>query len=850
MSLITSKLFALIFFINLLITTNILAVAITDSKSSVQPIRAMCIESGKAHGSYISYDKLNSSEIVRILGWERNPYSNTLCEGCYADSANIVMQKPLSMKDAPMDVTANKIMFFTKDDTSLVKGNVTLTQPGRKITSDCVTFLRDKNTGKISSGVLIGHVVFREYGKLVYAEEGYLNFAGQIHSLNNGYYRFLVNTPSGLTNVWGQVKHVIRDAMGVLKMQKATYSACPPDATSWCLWSNNLILDRNIGRGEATSATFFIKKMPIFYVPYLNFSIDNRRKSGFLYPNVSYSKDSGYGMSLPYYFNLATNYDATLTPNFFIKRGILMHGLFRYLTSGNKGNINVDYIPYDESFVNFRGKALYSLANSDYEEHAYSVLHKSLSSRGSLKVQNNSYFNEHWSGILNINYVTDDYFLQDFGSEAIEINKDQLFNKAEISYANEYWRFSCNLQGFQTLHRIGAIVKDQYRRLPQLVLTGDFSDVPGRLSYKFNTEVVNFTKRDYFSTSKSATGGGRFNIIPELSLPLNWISGYIVPKVQLQATAYGVHDREKASDPNNISRFLPLITINGGSVFSRAANFFRHSYTQTLEPRLFYLYVPIKNQDDIPCFDTVLPAFDFNQLFRANRFSGVDRIGDANQITVAITTRLLDDSGQEKINASFGQIFSVHRHQVKMGDGIDPLVNEDLSPLAGQLQYFINSRTKFVADVAWDPNYHRFNTTNISWQYNDNAEKVVNFWYNYALKGAIYSSQQKINPNLNRVGCSLGWRLWQHWNILSSIGYDISERRSQDYLYGLEYDSCCWAIRLVRDGTFVSSKNSYEARTYLQFVLKGLGSRDVLGNLESVLPNKISNYSSRHDIGL
>jgi LPS-assembly protein len=167
----------------------------------------------------------------------------------------------------------------------------------------------------------------------------------------------------------------------------------------------------------------------------------------------------------------------------------------------------------------------------------------------------------------------------------------------------------------------------------------------------------------------------------------------------------------------------------------------------------------------------------------------------------------------------------------------------------GQLQYFINQKLNTKVDLAWDPNYHRFNTSNVSLQYNDNAEKVVNFWYNYSTQGP--STQQVVVKDLSLVGFSLGWKLLQHWNIFSNLEYNISYHRVQNYLYGLEYDSCCWAIRLVRDGTYIGrEKENYESKIYLQFVLKGLGSRDLMGNLEGVLSRRISGYGDKHDIGL
>lgn len=213
---------------------------------------------------------------------------------------------------------------------------------------------------------MIGHVNFHEPGKLLVAQQANLNFISEAHTLDNGFYRMLSSTPSGITNIWGRAKHTLRDAMGVLKMRRATYSSCPPDAASWHIWSNKLILDRNTGRGEAFNALFYFQKVPVFYTPYFNFPIDKQRKSGFLFPSMSTSKDSGLGLTLPYYFNLAPNHDATFTPTLFTKRGIFLDGLFRYLTPANNGTLDVNFIPHDRAFINFRdGFSLYPDKHTD-----------------------------------------------------------------------------------------------------------------------------------------------------------------------------------------------------------------------------------------------------------------------------------------------------------------------------------------------------------------------------------------------------------------------------------------------------------------------------------------------------
>jgi LPS-assembly protein len=798
----------------------------------------------------VAFKKTTPSDIAKFLGWVRDPKWNTLCGGSYIDPDNIAnTPNPKGMQETPLSVASSKHAYFTQHGISVAEGSVTLTQPGREISADCVAFFRDNKTGKFNNAVLVGNVSFHEYGRLLVAERSNLNFVSEVHTLDNGFYRILSSTPSGITNIWGRAKHAMRDAMGVLKMRRATYNSCPPDAASWHMWSNRLILDRNTGRGEAFNALFFIKKAPVFYTPYFNFPIDKRRKSGFLFTAPSTSTDSGLSLPLPYYFNLAPNYDATFTPTLFTKRGILLGGLFNYLTPANSGSVNVNYIPHDSAFIKkYRDDYLSYPAGS-----ARSIIQNSSARRGFLSLQNDLRFNDYWQGSLIGNYATDDYFLQDFGSVST-INEDQLFNQAEINYASANWHFSGRLQEFQTLHRINtkdnngsSLASDLYKRLPQVDLAGDFPDSPGGLNYHVDGGLVNFVHRDNFDTFKPMVAGGRFNVGSFASLPLNWMGAYIIPKVQLQATGYSIHDPK-----NNITRVLPIVSVDGGMLFNRDIKFFQNNYVQTLEPRLFYLFVPTRNQDNIPVFDTTLPSLDFSQLFRTNRFSGLDRIGDANQVTAALTSRFLDDYGQEKLNAGFGQILSVHNHMVNLDEKADPLSGENLSPLIGQLQYFVTPKVNAKVAVAWDPSNQRFKTSNVDLQYNDNAEKVINFGYNYGFRNDG-STEKPVD--LSRISCSIGWRLLRNWNILGSLDYNISYKRAQTALYGLEYDSCCFALRLVRSQTFVGVGNiNYATRTYMQFFLKGLGDssgyRYGYGDQAGGLPGSIAGYNDKRVIGL
>ncbi|MCL5261614.1 MAG: LPS assembly protein LptD [Gammaproteobacteria bacterium] len=797
----------------------------------------------------VPFNELDAADVAQALGWVKDAKTPNLCGGYYIDPAIILnTPNPAPFREEPTSVSANNPSYFSEYGKSVLEGNVTLTQPGREVTADRVTLIRDKKTGKLTNSVLVGHVNMREYGKLIVSQDAYMNFATKVHTLNNAVYRLLSEVQTPAVTGWGRAKKIVRDSLGVLNLDKASYSTCPPENNSWHVWSKHLVLDKNSGRGTATNALFFVKNVPILYTPYLNFPIDKRRKSGFLYPTVGYSKDDGVNVALPYYFNLAPNYDFTLTPEVISKRGLLTEGLLRYLTENNSGSLDLYYIPRDKAFINFRELAPYEYKPSK----ELTELEKAHDGRGFVNYQNQLTVNQHWAGTLDLNYASDDYFLQDFGGFPTVVDNDQLPNQADLTYAGENWRFLSRVQVFQTLHPIALNrVLDQYQRLPQLDLGGDFPSSGFGPDYQLNMELINFQHRNNFDTGEKYPVGSRLNVEPGITWPINAASGYLVPSLQLAATNYALSNAA-LDKQDNVTRFLPLFSVNSGLIFERAMSFFHNPFTQTLEPRLFYLYVPYVNQDKIQNFDTFLPQIDFNQLFRSNRFSGYDRIGDANQFTYALTTRFLNDFGVEKLNAGIGQIFALQKHRVCLDKKCknDPLVNEEFSPLVGQLQYYITDRWNTRADIAWDQNKHQMETTTFNLQYQEDPKHLANFWYNFGRDNDHRMSPGDSN-NLNRFGVSLSWSVIKNWNILGDWNYNASHSHAQNYLYGIEYDTCCWAIRLVQSKVFVNvdanGKNTFNSLVYLQILLKGLGNfgtNDAGGLLTSQISGYMDQFSS------
>ena len=774
----------------------------------------------------IAFNKIISPNVAHFLEWITDTNKANLCGGHYLEPPEFAVYQNVPLpKNSPVKITAKKTVLLAENGESELHGDVTMTEPGREIVAQKVTLYRDGKSGEVKNGALFGDVHLREPGKLIVANTGDWDFTNKIITFNEAIYHMITESPTGIVSAWGRAKQAVRDALGIWKLHSVSYTTCAPTTNSWEIDSSRLTLDRNEGWGSSVNTLFYVKDVPVFYMPYFRFPIDKRRKSGFLYPAFGYSSVSGTKFSLPYYFNLATNYDFTLTPQFYSRRGVLTEGTFRYLTDESNGILDVGYIPHDSVFTQFRDSASANYAPS----HALSRLMDASDDRGFISLHHQSFFGPKWSSQLDLNYVSDDYMLRDFASAPTVRDNDQLLDQLDVDYLSDHWQFLGRLQAFQTLHLLtdASMAADQYQRLPQLDLNGDFPDEKYGLNYQINTEFVNFDHNHDFVTGDAFNTGQRGNVQPGIDLPFNWSSIYIDPKLQLPTTFYALKPQLPYTQ-DDITRVLPIFSVDSGMFFNRDINFIGNKYTQTLEPRLFYLFVPRLNQDDIPLFDTLLPAFNFEQLFRSNRFSGLDRIGDADQIAFALTTRFLDSyTAEEKMHISVGQIYQLRRHTICINDDCtsDPLANSDFSPLVGEMQYSINPRWSATGDLAWDAHDKRVSTGDVGVSYNDNAHYIFNLGYNFVRNGD--PSPDQPNDDLKRINTSLSWLLKERWHVIGSWNYNISHARPETYLYGIQYDNCCWAIRVVQSRTFTgvdpSLQNQYDKTIYLQFLLKGLG---------------------------
>jgi LPS-assembly protein len=824
---------------------------------------------------------LTEEAIAKELGWV--PSSDTRCGGYYLEPP-FTNAKELENTDR-IEVTANQ-MLFAQHGTSIGQGQVTVTRFGQQLVANKAYLYRDPVTGKLSAIDLIDQVTLREPKSLIIAKRGYFNLKTKGESLYDILYRTSIYTISAEKktdvysgavleqerkvtelNAWGKADEFSQVETQIYEFHDASYSTCPPTSLAWQVKAGNILLNKNTGRGYARKARFYVKGVPIFYTPYMNFPIDARRQTGFLTPTVGTSSKTGIYLRTPFYWNTAPNYDSTITPAYLSKRGLQLSEMFRYLTPTSHGNFTVAALPNDRAFADQQEsyQAKYGSSTDPFVQADLRRLENASNTRKSLFWQDNTRLNEHWYGNVNYTYVSDDYYLADLDNNFSEITQNQLLQQGEVGYQSKYWKVLTRVQGYQTLHPVDQnVVLNQYTRLPQILIEGDYpSRTPSGLDYFIMSDLTHFDIKKTPGSSVIPPLGNRLHAQPGISWAFNRPYFYFDPRLQFAMTKYELED-VTAPNPRGPSRALPIIDIDSGLYFDRNVKIFSQSYRQTLEPRIYYTYVPYKNQDEIPLFDTTLNTLTYDELFMYNRFSGLDRIGDANQITYGVESRLIEgQSGYEKLRAGIGQILYFRERKVTLctvttagtltfpctDTSLNPENTFNKSPLSGTLTYNLNPRWSLAGNSIWDVQQNEFNNQTITLHYQPEVRKIVNLGYSFVRNGDQQINDLLDSPasNLSQTDLSFAWPLARDWSMVGRWTQNWNHHRFQNLLYGLQYDSCCWAVRFVTGRAFanLNPTNTYQYNTefFIQFALKGLGN---FGNADpsQFLSSSISGYQS------
>lgn len=582
------------------------------------------------------------------------------------------------------------------------------------------------------------------------------------------------------------------------RYRQATYSTCDPDNRVWEFRARQITLDKDTGVGVARGATMRFHDVPFLYLPYMSFPIDDRRKSGFLYPSFGNSSNAGFMVQVPYYLNLAPNYDATLLPRIYGERGVMLGGEVRYLTRSSRGQLQFDYLPNDSGAGSDSAGRPRNLADG--------------ADRFLIDWRHSTRLGSGWSFSGTYRRVSDKYYFEDFSSDLATASTRTLSSNAYLTGSGSWWNAAIGVNSYQSVDPELPDRGLQYKRWPRGVFD---MDVPlaRNLDIGMKSEAVAFRKDD-------AIEGNRVDLYPYVAAPLGGSYWFLRPELAYRYTRYDLigdtaHYGYKDREP---SRSLPIASIDSGLIFERSAQVFGSHYTQTLEPRLYYLYVPYRDQGDLPLFDTRETTFDFWQLFSSNRFSGADRQMNANNLTAALTSRLLDDGGVERASVSFGQIryFTPQRVQLRRNA---PETDYSGSAYVGQFAWQLSDNWRLNTAYQWNPNVRRTDVGTLGLQRRLGGDGVFNFAYRFRRNFMEQFDVSAVIPVSER------WRLLGRWNY-SLRDYENWQRgnpKTLEAVAGVEYDSCCVAVRLIGRHYVRNYEGDTANAVMLEIEFKGLG---------------------------
>ena len=575
-----------------------------------------------------------------------------------------------------------------------------------------------------------------------------------------------------------------------LNLLNASFTTCPNDTPLWAIQAEEILLSSESGWGETHDMVLRIMDTPVLYLPYFTFPIDDRRKSGLLTPNISSSDRYGVETITPYYWNIAPNFDATITPRYMSKKGVQLINEFRYLTENSNGLLGLEFLQKDDSEPQLKERFLFHW-------------------------QQQSYFGDKWRANIDITNVSDDNYLTDLGSDYATRTDTQLYRTGSLSYLGERWRTDIKVQNFEVLGNHS----DSYAAWPQI---GFSQTEPYKLSnveFTLDGEISHFTNSD--AVIDKAT---RLHLEPKASYGYQEYAWSFLSEFSLLHTSYKQEGDLAGSDyADSVSRTLPKVRLYSQLNFERDTSLVKNGI-QTLEPQMQYLYTPDKDQSNIGLYDTTKLQDDFFGLFRDKRFSSVDRIASANQFTLGATTRLFSESNEELFNFSAGQIFYLNDSAKPSAQGINPNTNYN-ALFAAQTMVHWHRRWYLSGGVQYDADGKQIIQSNVTLDYKGDNNQLVQLNHRYA---------NDVSGNtIEQVGLFTSFPISEQWQFVNSYHRDLDTGRSIEIFSGLQYESCCWAFQLTARRQIETDLNqsigqeqaTFDSSIGFNIVLKGLGSK-------------------------
>ena len=672
---------------------------------------------------------------------------------------------------------------MTREGDAKLSGGVTIFQGEREVSADAATYDASERRFEVE-----GNVEYRSPDLRLKGGAGSWNAIGT--GQFTGAEFELPQRPAR-----GSAESLEMNNAGELKLSEVRFTTCPAGNTDWEMRASSIEIDQKTQQGKGRNVRVDLKGVPILYTPVISFPVGDARKSGFLFPSFGNSDKSGFEVGVPYYYNLAPNYDLTLTPFLLSRRGFGLGVDYRYLTERSQGKIGTDYLPGDD------------LSNSD---RRLSTITHQTDFTDSLRLD------------ADLADASDSRYFEDFGLGPDGTSITFLDRQMHLAWLGDGWRLDGRVQDYQVIDLTVEALDRPYSRLPQVAFTGLWP-LPAGFEASFDAETVWFER-------ETGVTGLRGDAMPRIAWGLRGAGYHLEPSAAWRVTGYELSDTAPAAD-DSPHRSAPILSLDSGLVFERESGE-RDQFVHTLEPRLRYTWIPFRDQDDLPIFDTALPDLNLVQLFRANRYVGADRLGDANELAAGLTTRLVRaESGQQYLEATIGQRFYFESPRVVLPGEVAE--TRSASNLVGEVELTAWRSWTARGAVEWDAEQSNTLRGEASVQYHPSPDTVATFGYRYR------------EGLLEQWDAGFAWRVSPSWQLYARQVYSTLEDKSIDRFAGFEYSGCCWRLRLLGRNYVSNRTGESDNSILLQVELTGLSS--VGTRSDTFLERGIRGYSPASD---
>ena len=729
--------------------------------------------------------------------------------------------------DLPVTINADHAKGDYPDD-AVFTGSVDIMQGNSRLQADEVQLHQKEAPGQpepIRTVDALGNVHYDDNQVILKGPKGWANLNTKDTNVWEGDYQMVGRQGRGKADLMkqrGENRYTILD--------NGSFTSCLPGSDTWSVVGSEIIHDREEQVAEIWNARFKVGPVPIFYSPYLQLPVGDKRRSGFLIPNAKYTTTNYFEFYLPYYWNIAPNMDATITPHYMHRRGnIMWENEFRYLTQAGAGLMELDYLPSDKVYE---------------DEHP----EDSNSRRWLFYWQHSGVMDQVWRFNIDYTKVSDPTYFNDFDNKYGSSTDGYATQKFSVGYAVQNFDATLSTKQFQVFDDNSG---NSYAAEPQLDVNYYHNDL-GPFDTRIYGQAVHFV-----NTNSNMPEATRLHLEPTINLPLsnNW--GSLNTEAKLMATHYQQTNLDwYNSNPQNnkladsVNRVMPQFKVDGKMVFERDMEMLAPGYTQTLEPRAQYLYVPYRDQSDIYNYDSSLLQSDYSGLFRDRTYGGLDRIASANQVTTGVTTRVYDDAAVERFNISVGQIY--YFTESRTGDDNITWENDDKTGSlvwAGDTYWRISERWGLRGGIQYDTRLDNVATSSSSIEYRRDEDRLVQLNYRYASPEYIqatlpkyYSTAEQYKNGISQVGAVASWPIADRWSIVGAYYYDTNANKQADSMLGVQYSSCCYAIRVGYERKLNGWDNDKQHAVYdnaigFNIELRGLSSNYGLGTQEMLRSN-------------